>query len=377
MDQQATFHRIVGQIYEAATDPAAWQPVLAEISTLSNSHCANLAVLRHDELLFSSWHGFPDYPLQFFKEAVAEDQWRRSLLASGRSLTVGVHFGSREITRAELVKTRFYTDYCKPCDVDYSVAACFLSEADHLGILAVYRGQRRGDYGPLEGSLLGSLLPHLARATAFAARLQHAELLRSSGERAWDLMPWGALLLGPEGQVMFANRMAEEILGEAEGLTVRHGRLVAMASADMSRLRELLGCAAQPTDGPRTGGTMPVGRGGGRRPLQLWAMPLPREAVRFPAIEPAATTCVFLIDPDREAAPSADAWRALFGLTDAEARLVAGLSHGERLEDYAKRSGIRLSTARTHLKSVFAKTDTHRQSELIRLLNSMPQPRQD
>ena len=374
---QATFDRIVGQIYDAATDSAGWQPVLAEIGALSDSHCANLAVLRRDELLFGTWHGVPDYPLQFFKEAAAEDQWRRSLLASERSMKVGVHFGSRYITPAELMKTRFYIDYCRPCGVDYSVAACFLSDADNLGILAVYRGRRRGDYGPQEGSLLGALLPHLARATAFAARLQHAELLRSSGERAWDLMPWGIVLLGAEGQIMFANRMAGEILGEADGLSVHHGRLVAMAGTDMSRLRELLGRGSNPTDGPRTGGTMPVARGGDRPPLQLWAMPLPREAVRFPAIEPAATVCVLLIDPEREAVPSADALRALFRLTEAEARLVAGLLQGERLEDYAERSRISLSTVRTHLKSVFAKTDTHRQSELMRLLKSMPQPRRD
>jgi DNA-binding CsgD family transcriptional regulator/PAS domain-containing protein len=377
MDLQATFDRIVGQIYEAATDPAGWQIVLAEIAALSNSHCANLAVLRQDELLFGTWYGVPDYPVQFFKEAAAEDEWRRSLLASERSMKVGVHFGSRHITRAELMKTRFYIDYCKPCDVDYSVAACFLSHADNLGILAVYRGQRRGDYGEGDGSLLGALLPHLTRATAFAARLQHAELLRSSGEQAWDLMPWGIALLGADGRIMFANRMAGEILAEGDGLTVRCGRLVAMASTDMNRLRELLGRGPKPADGPPTGGTMPVARGGDRRPLQLWAMPLPRETVSFPAIEPAATICVLLIDPEREVVPSADALRALFRLTEAEGRLVAGLLQGERLEDYAERSRISLSTVRTHLKSVFAKTDTDRQSELMRLLKSMPQPRRD
>jgi DNA-binding CsgD family transcriptional regulator len=44
------------------------------------------------------------------------------------------------------------------------------------------------------------------------------------------------------------------------------------------------------------------------------------------------------------------------------------LLHGERLEDYAARAGISMNTARTHLKSIFAKTETTRQAELVRLL---------
>jgi DNA-binding CsgD family transcriptional regulator/PAS domain-containing protein len=370
MDQQRLLDRIRETIYASATDVGAQQRLLAEIAGLFDSDCANLGVLRR------AWHGFPDYPATFFEEAVAEDQWRRSLLEAEGSMAVGVHFDSRHISHGKLMQTRFYNDYCKPCGVDYSVAVCFLAERDDLGILAVYRGRERGDYGSREGHLFGDLLPHLARAAAFATRLERAELLRSSGERAWDLMPWGFLLLDDGGQTMFANRMAEEILGQSNGLTVRHGRVVATASADMTRLMALLAGASARTSATRAGGAMPVYRRG-HRPLQLWVMPLPREEVRFPAIEPVGTVCVLLIDPEREAVPPLEALKALYGLTRAEAGLVVGLLQGERLEDYADRSRITLNTARSHLRSIFAKTDTRRQSALIRVLSSMPQPRQD
>jgi DNA-binding CsgD family transcriptional regulator len=115
----------------------------------------------------------------------------------------------------------------------------------------------------------------------------------------------------------------------------------------------------------------------GHRPLQLWVMPLPHEEVRFPANEPIATVCMLLVDPEREVLPPMESLKALYGLTRAEAGLVIGLLRGGRLEDYADRHRITLNTARSHLNSVFAKTDTHRQSALIRLLSSMPQPRQD
>ena len=51
---------------------------------------------------------------------------------------------------------------------------------------------------------------------------------------------------------------------------------------------------------------------------------------------------------------------------------MAGLLHGERLEDYADRAGISSNTARSHLRSVFGKTDTSRQAELMRLMAAGP-----
>ena len=54
-----------------------------------------------------------------------------------------------------------------------------------------------------------------------------------------------------------------------------------------------------------------------------------------------------------------------FDLTTAEARLVARLMTGESLRSCANALGIKYETVRTYLKSVFQKTKTHRQAELV------------
>jgi DNA-binding CsgD family transcriptional regulator len=375
MDRQAPVDRIIESIYDSAVDSGAQRRLVADIGALLGSHCANLRIVRRNQPIIGIWRGFPDFPDQFFAAGVAQNEWRRGLLETKGELEVGVHFGSEGIARSELVKTRFYDEFCKPFGIDYSVAAYFQSERGNVGVLGVYRSYRRGDYGPHEGLLLDKLLPHLARAAAFADRLRQAELLRSSGERAWDLMPWGVLLLGSGGQILFANRGVEEILKDNDGLTIRHGRLVATAGADSARLETLLTRASKPKNGPRTGGAMSLRRPGKARPLQLSAMPLPREAPAFPLFEPIASTCVLLFDPDRQVVPVTEGLKVIYGLTRAEAALVTGLLRGERLDHYAERAGITLNTVRTHLKSVFAKTDTHRQAELMRLVAaSLPVP---
>jgi DNA-binding CsgD family transcriptional regulator len=52
----------------------------------------------------------------------------------------------------------------------------------------------------------------------------------------------------------------------------------------------------------------------------------------------------------------------------AEARLGARLGTGHALEDIAADLNISLGTARNQLKSIFSKTGTKRQSELVALL---------
>jgi DNA-binding CsgD family transcriptional regulator len=64
-----------------------------------------------------------------------------------------------------------------------------------------------------------------------------------------------------------------------------------------------------------------------------------------------------------------------FRFTHAEARLVVHLVQGTSLKSSAKVLGIKYETGRTYLKSVFHKTRTHRQAELVlRVFQAMSDP---
>jgi DNA-binding CsgD family transcriptional regulator len=63
---------------------------------------------------------------------------------------------------------------------------------------------------------------------------------------------------------------------------------------------------------------------------------------------------------------------ALFGLTQAEAALAAGLLAGLELRDIAEQSGRSINTVRSQLATLMAKTETGRQAELVRLLSRLP-----
>ena len=60
--------------------------------------------------------------------------------------------------------------------------------------------------------------------------------------------------------------------------------------------------------------------------------------------------------------------RRRFGLNAAETGLAAEILNGNGRKATARRRGISDATAKTQLASIFEKTGTHRQAELVRLL---------
>ena len=64
--------------------------------------------------------------------------------------------------------------------------------------------------------------------------------------------------------------------------------------------------------------------------------------------------------------------REVFGLTAAEARLAAELVAGKTLDDVSEERQVSLATVRSQLRSVFQKTETGRQAQLMQLITSLP-----
>ena len=69
---------------------------------------------------------------------------------------------------------------------------------------------------------------------------------------------------------------------------------------------------------------------------------------------------------------------AAFGLTPAETRIALAIAEGQDVSDIATNQSVSIATVRTHLKALFAKTGTSRQSALAALMaglgRSRPRP---
>jgi len=190
---------------------------------------------------------------------------------------------------------------------------------------------------------------------------------------ALDLFSVGVLIVDAATFLFHANVAGDAILARGDGLSCTGvGHVVARSHAETQRLHRLVAAAASPAaaDLSAAVGAVRVSRAEVRPPLLVTVSTLPPARHALPGHRPMAVLLV--ADPQAGVAPPIEALCALYGLTAAEARLTAALAAGQSLRDYAASSGIAICTARWQLQQILAKTDTHRQCDLVRLILAGP-----
>jgi len=216
------------------------------------------------------------------------------------------------------------------------------------------------------------------------ADLGPAAVPRASRTAALDLVGpivdrlWMAILvLDREGRVLLANAAALRILEQRDGLCCRDDRLVASRPADTRALqREIAAIVGRGESRAPGYGMAKASRPSGLAPYVLLVAPFASPAAEIgPA--PEAAPAALLIVSDLEL-PLPDCGRYLglaFEMTEAEVEVSLGLLDGQTPSEIAHMRGVRLTTIRSQVKAIFAKTGTTRQSELVKLLSRLPRLR--
>jgi DNA-binding CsgD family transcriptional regulator len=182
-----------------------------------------------------------------------------------------------------------------------------------------------------------------------------------------DRLTTSIVLLDREGRVVFANKAAKVIFRLGDGLRVEGALLRAERERDGLRLDEALR-AVGTHPGPVRRALL-VHRGSGKEPLQMAIVGL-----RFRGATPETPATIVLIsDPERPLDGSCGWWLAeLYGLTSAERFVARELGSGRSPIEIATLAGVKPNTIRMQLKSIYRKTGTCRQAELVRLLLGGP-----
>jgi DNA-binding CsgD family transcriptional regulator len=179
-----------------------------------------------------------------------------------------------------------------------------------------------------------------------------------------ELVQHGAMLVAGEGQPRAANRKALAILEKKDGIALARTGLVADRAADTRLLHKLLQDAiAFPESGEPKESPFALQRRIGHNSLIVRVVPGPGLGC-WP--DPSSRTALLKIyDQDLGLVVDERALCSLYGLTRGEAALATRLAQGKSIEEASAELFISTHTARTHLKRIFMKTSTHRQTELV------------
>ena len=362
---------IVERIYEAAARPGLWRQALHELALASNALGAQLLHHRPEgAALHTNSEGLDEVVEAFFREG-----WHVRNPREVRARRRGVAF--REVvtdadlfTREELDREPWQRDFLDRYGLRWFSSFGTIRPEDLVApvILTIERPAAREPFSRKEVGLLRTIVPHVQRAgqlslaVAAAAGAGLLEGLERAGR--------AAALLDDIGDVTGVNASLEQKLGD--GLSLRASRFVADFRPANAGLQALIASVTAPPpyiERPALNAVLIPRRK--RRPLIAQAAPLVNSARDF--FQQARALIVFM-DLDERRAPDVLFLSAAFDLTAMEARLAQALVEGRRLAEFASDAAISINTARTHLKGVFAKTDTHSQTELALILSRIAKP---
>lgn len=215
-------------------------------------------------------------------------------------------------------------------------------------------------------SIMAILNKHFHRAMTVQQRINRLEEALIKSCNVLDLIEFGLVLYGTDQTPIFVNAAAQRILDADDGMRLLKNELVIGDRSGNEQFAALIEAIHKPNFlvNHRAGGIITIPRLSRLRPYSLMVVPMECEKISMEGV----TAAVFLFDPETRKTTAIDMFVSSYELTRSEAELAHCLALGDSLEEAAEKRGVSRNTAKSQLHSIFTKTDTNRQSELISLL---------
>jgi DNA-binding CsgD family transcriptional regulator/PAS domain-containing protein len=383
MQQDHLLSALIGDIYDAALDPARWRDVLASVARYIGGASASLfskTAGRPPGLLVYEYGIEPPYRRLYLDQYIKLDpaptagHYTRTGAATTRRIfsEVGQPIAAVDlISPAGFFETRFYREWAHPQGLVDFVSAVLDNSVASAAMFGVFRHKRDGltDDGARQRMRL--IVPHIRRALLvsrlIATRTFEAETLAV----AFDGLSSGVIVVDINADVIYANLAGHELLRAGDMLRINGGRL---AAADMDSdqiLREVIAAAADPTSPQSISDrTLPLVAHDGSHSV-AHVMPL---TTRLRAGVCSPTGVVLIVHRVALEKPASEAIAKLYRLTPSELRVLLSLVEIGGVPDVAKVLGISEATVRTHVARLFAKTGAARQADLVKIVAGFSSP---
>jgi len=352
----------VEDITAAALLGKGWEEALHRFAYASGAHGAILMRTRRDRMLAVVASEEVADKVSAFAAGSAPPNSRYWRVLLGPQ--TGFRVDHDDYDQDELKRDPFYQEFLRPCGFFWHANAGLMFGRDDYIEIALKRRIQAGPYQREDAVALNAVLPRLRAVARLATQVLDSEalgvstLLRNRGDPLYQLDIMGRVLsaeavtsiVEPEHPIGVVGR---KLRARDSSVQAALDRAVAMAVAT-----------------PGVTGLAPLS-GGNKRRHFMQIVPVPGRARD---IFPSAAAIAVLIDargsPRHRRLDPSTIGEAL-ALTDREADVACLLADGLAPTDIAARLRMQPATARVHLRSIFEKTGTRRQAELVALLGHL------
>ncbi len=262
----------------------------------------------------------------------------------------------------------FHQEFLKRYDCERVLLVTAPISSASIFMLAVARSARQKTFDTTTGRQVLAYLPHLRRAAQMHLKVLHEKARREDAESLADLFGFGLIVLSVSGCVCQLNAAAERILANDSMVQLKDGRL---AFKDVDNARRFNRALHDLTErlqrhGRKALALVRLSDSNTNQRFDALVCALPATPGRLLTSAPRLVVC--FIEAGQAKGHATAIQSSLYGFTPAEQRCAELLATGASVDDIGAQLNMARNTVRAHLRSVFAKTGTKRQAELVSLM---------
>ena len=361
---------LIGTLYETAGNSSfeAWLDIYKQLTTIFSAGPGGF------NLYLSENSEFEIIASTIDPELLEQYQDYYQYVSPFRSLITSMKAGDR-FSRAEhcadgdFLKTEIYEKFFKKQDVfNYEYQVFFNDWRGSAGI-SFSRPRGMKNFSGAEIKMMEFLVPHLQNAFQIHRKFAELEREKLIISDCLQKISQSVIVLDKFGKVVFMTDSAAKLIDEKDGLQISpKGKLLVNSPNESKKLKLLMQSVFEPSlvaniDYARS---LQIPRPSGARPLSVFVSPFYEKSAVF--FQRQTFALLFFKDPDETIESIEPVLSEVYALTSAEARLAMLLAQGKSLHEICEILDIKYNTVRTHLKRIFSKTQTTRQSELVKLI---------
>jgi DNA-binding CsgD family transcriptional regulator len=365
---------LIGSVYDAVLDPSLWMEVLPRAALFVGGSGASLFSKSAADKTGGTLYCYGIDPL--FRQLYFEQYIKLDPSTTGQFFAeIDEPVATADlIPYDEFLETRFYREWAHPQHLVDFVTTVLDKSATSAAMFGVFRHERDGVVDDQARQRMRLIVPHIRRAVLISRLIDVKAAETAMLGDLLEAISTGMFMVDADTHIVHANAAGHVMLDAGDVLRAVGGRLVATAAEVDASLHDVFAAAAD--------GDAAIGSKGIAVPLSPHAsepyvahiLPLTSGERRHAGSTYAAVAALFVRKAALEAPSPPEVIAKTYGLTPTELRVLLAIVEVGGVPEVAVALGVAESTVKTHLGRLFAKTNTGRQADLVKLVAGFSNP---
>lgn len=365
------FSSLVSVIYDCALDPDRWPAALEKIKDFREASVTGITVVDPVARRLRS-------SFSVGLSADAERQLNETydallpapLFDSSGMVLDEVYCVADKMDRRDFETSRFFREWAEPNGIFDSPSSCLMKGPARFAMATCMMPRVATERDRQLGRLLA---PHIRRAVVISDLLNSSKIEVEHFEKALDALTIGVVITDDQANIQFANQIADAMLVAGNPIQSSNGVLKTQSPAATHALWTSISQMARQDAAPEIVGIgIPASGISGGMSAVMHVLPLERRSGG--ALAGRQRIAVFIGPVRLRSETAMEIMAAVYGLTRAETQVLKRIGQGEMCEEIARSANVAVSTIRTHLSRLIAKTGVRRQAELVLLVGHFSLP---